>query len=88
MIDATIAMLHARHEEHVALIGVVGALFCDDLPGAIARLENCRDSAREYARTLDHRRDRHAIALARRVASSADELIPGVRQLAERAARP
>jgi hypothetical protein len=84
MIDATIAMLRARHDEHVALVGVVAALFCDDLPAAVTRLENCRDAAREHARTLNYRHDRHAIAIARSVASAAEELLPGVRQLAAR----
>lgn len=87
MIEATIDMLRARHQEHVALVGVVGALFCDDLPEAVRRLENARDAAREYARSLDGRKarsNRYQIQVARRVASCADDLIPGVKQLAER----
>jgi Asp/Glu/hydantoin racemase len=85
MIDATIDMLRARHNEHVAYVGVVGALFCDDLPKALTRLENCRDAAKAYARTLDHRKQREARRLAGMVASAADDLIPGIRQLVERA---
>lgn len=82
MIDATIEMLRLRHVEHAAYVGVVGALFCDDLPAAIVRLENARDAAREYAGTLHGSRDRAAIKLARLVAGCADDLIPGVQQLA------
>jgi hypothetical protein len=84
MIEATIDMLRARHREQVALIGVVGALFCDDLPEGVRRLKNARDSAREFAKTLDHRRDRERRRLAHEVASCADDLIPGLQQLVER----
>jgi len=82
MIEATIDMLLARHREHVAYVGVVGALFCENPAEAIGRLENCRDAAREYARTLNGNRDRDKVRLARLVASAADDLIPGIRQLA------
>lgn len=85
MIGATIDILRAQHQGHVALIGVVGALFCDDLPAAVVRLENCRDAAREYARALDGNKQRRQRDLARRVASAAEDLIPGVQQLVERA---
>jgi cell division protein ZapA (FtsZ GTPase activity inhibitor) len=86
MIDATLEMLRARADERVAVVGVVAALFCDDLPEAVTRLENCRDSAREHARSLDGRRQRSAVAIAQRVASVADDLLPPVRQLAKRQA--
>jgi hypothetical protein len=80
--SATIDMLRARHQESVAMAGLVAALFADDVSEAIPRLESACDAARECAANAG--RDRQARALYRLVAEAADELIPPVRQLAER----
>ncbi len=81
MIEATIQMLRARHEEQVATVGVVCALFCDDLDEGIRRLENARDAAREFERSCDGRREKRKQRTALMIASVAEELIPGVRQV-------
>jgi hypothetical protein len=86
VMDFTIAMIQARHEERVAAAGVIAALFCDDLDEAVRRLENVRDSAREMERALP-RKEKRQIRITRNVASWADDMLAPVRQLAEREKR-
>jgi hypothetical protein len=89
VIDATIDMLRARQDERVAIAGLIAALFCDDVHEAVRRLDNARDAAREYERSIKGQKssDKNTRALAHRVASYADDLRVPVLQLAERDAK-
>jgi hypothetical protein len=82
MIDATLTMLRARRDEQVAYLGVVAALFCDDLPAAVVRLEAVRDAARDCEKACG-RRDPRKRSIYRNTAATANDLLPGMRQLIE-----